>query len=125
MTLVLALVAFVIGLSAVGAEAQTIYVPRGEHVIGVPLGALPAATGPTAVPTPAEGGLVRVDGLPAGAMVAVDGRPLGGGAELGGGWIVLAPGPHFFDVALPGGHAIRFTVVTPVESSGYQVVPKP
>jgi hypothetical protein len=69
--------------------------------------------------------MVRVDGLPNGAMVVVDGRPLGGPAELGGGWIVLAPGPHFFEVALPGGNAIRFTVVTPVESSGYQVVPKP
>ena len=45
--------------------------------------------------------------------------------EIGGGWISLAPGPHFIDVALPGGASLRLTVVTPVESSGYQVVPKP
>ncbi len=58
-------------------------------------------------------------------MLAVDGRALGGAAEVSGGWIALPPGPHFIDVALPGGAAIRLTVVTPVESSGYQVVPKP
>lgn len=122
---VLALVAVLIGLPGVHAEAQSVYVPRrGGKVIEVPLGALPV-TATTHLPTPAEGGMVRVDGLPNGAMVVVDGRALGGPAELGGGWIVLAPGPHFFDVALPGGNAIRFTVVTPVETSGYQVVPKP
>lgn len=121
---VLALVAVLIGLMGVHAEAQSVYVPRGGKVVEVPLGALPV-TATTQLPTPAEGGMVRVDGLPNGAMVVVDGRALGGPAELGGGWIVLAPGPHFFDVALPGGSAIRFTVVTPVETSGYQVVPKP
>jgi hypothetical protein len=120
---VLALVVVLIGHPVVHAEAQSVYVPRGGKVIEVPLGALPVTAG-TALPAPAEGGMVRVDGLPNGAMVVVDGRPLGGPAELGGGWIVLAPGPHFFDVALPGGN-IRFTVVTPVEGSGYQVVPKP
>ena len=125
MTLMLALVAVVVSLSVVGAEAQAIYVPRGGTVIEVPLGSLPGMTTATELPVPAEGGMIRVDGLPAGAMVAVDGRALGGPADLGGGWIVLAPGPHFFDVSLPGGKAIRFTVVTPVESSGYQVVPRP
>jgi hypothetical protein len=113
----------VLGVSAAVADAQTVFAPHGGRVIAVPLAGIPAAM--ASAPVPAEGGMVRVDGLPAGAMVAVDGRALGGAAELGGGWIVLAPGPHFIDVALPGGQAIRFTVVTPVESSGYQVVPKP
>ena len=125
MTPVLVLVAVMVGLLAGRAEAQKIYVSRGGKVIEVPLATMPAAAASNGLPAPAEGGLVRVDGLPTGAIVAVDGRPLGGAAELGGGWIILSPGPHFFDVALPGGHAIRFTVVTPVETSGYQVVPRP
>ena len=124
MILVLVLLAVLIGLPGGHADAQSVYVPRGGKVIEVPLEALPV-TGATVLPAPAEGGMVRVDGLPAGAMVAVDGRPLGGPAQLGGGWIVLAPGPHFFEVSLPGGNAIRFTLVTPVDSSGYQVVPRP
>ena len=125
MTPVLVLVAVLVSLLAGQAEAQKVYVSRGGKVIEVPLATMPGAADTTALPAPAEGGFVRVDGLPAGAMVTVDGRALGGAAELGGGWIVLAPGPHFFDVALPGGPAIRFTVVTPVETSGYQVVPRP
>ena len=94
------------------------------RVIAVPVA--PAVPEPPTLATPpSEGGMVRVDGLPAGAAIAVDGRPLGGAAEISGGWISLAPGPHFIDVALPGGASLRLTVVTPVESSGYQVVPKP
>lgn len=120
----LALSMLVAGLSVSVAQAQTVYVPHGGRVIAIPFVAgVPAA--PMSSPSPAEGGLVRVDGLPAGAMLAVDGRALGGAAEVSGGWIALPPGPHFIDVALPGGAAIRLTVVTPVESSGYQVVPKP
>jgi len=120
-------------LSVSVAEAQTVFVPHGGRVIAVPLvggvpGAPDAPSAPapvSAMPLPADGGLVRIDGLPKGAVLAVDGTPLGG-AEVGGAWIALPPGPHFIDVALPGGGgAIRLTVVTPVESSGYQVVPKP
>ena len=123
MRLGLALVVLVLGLSGAVADAQTVFTRQGGRVIAVPLADLP--TTPTSTPVLAEGGTVRVDGLPAGAQVAVDGRPLGGPGELAGGWIVLPPGPHFIDVTLPGGQAIRFTVVTPTESSGYQVVPKP
>lgn len=128
MTLVLALVALVAGLSVSVADAQTVYVPHGGRLIAVPLAGAAVAAASAPVPVPAEGGMLRVDGLPAGAAVTVDGHPLGGVKELSGGFIVLAPGPHFVEIALPGGHAIRFTVVTsvtPVESSGYQVVPKP
>ena len=119
----LALVVLVLGLSGAVADAQTVFTRQGGRVIAVPLADLP--TTPTSMPVLAEGGTVRVDGLPAGAVVAVDGRALGGPGGLAGGWIVLPPGPHFIDVTLPGGQAIRFTVVTPTESSGYQVVPKP
>ena len=79
------------------------------------------AQGPPAI----EAGAVRVDVLPAGAVLAIDGRPVGGPADVAGQWIVLAPGPHAIDVALRHGGAIRVTVVVPVESSGYHVVPKP
>ena len=123
MRLGLALVVLVLGLSGAVADAQTVFTRQGGRVIAVPLADLP--TTPTSTPVLAEGGTVRVDGLPAGAVVAVDGRALGGPGGLAGGWIVLPPGPHFIDVTLPGGQAIRFTVVTPTESSGYQVVPKP
>ena len=123
MRLGLALIVLVLGLSCAVAEAQTVFTRHGGRLIEVPLADLPAM--PTSAPVLAEGGTVRVDGLPAGAVIAVDGRALGGSADLAGGWILLAPGPHFIDVMLPSGQAIRFTVVTPVESSGYQVVPKP
>jgi hypothetical protein len=123
MRLGLALVVLVFGLCGTVADAQTVFTRQGGRVIAVPLADLP--TTPTSTPVLAEGGTVRVDGLPAGAQVAVDGRALGGPGGLAGGWIVLPPGPHFIDVTLPGGQAIRFTVVTPTESSGYQVVPKP
>jgi len=123
MTLLLALVALVGALTVSVADAQTVYVPQGGRLIAVPIASVPVAAAST--PVPAEGGMLRVDGLPPGAAVAVDGHPLGGARELSGGWIVLVPGPHFVEVAVPGGPAIRFTVVTPVESSGYQVVPKP
>ena len=76
-------------------------------------------------PATLEGAAVRVDVLPAGAVLAIDGRPVGGPADVAGQWIVLAPGPHAIDVALRDGGAIRVTVVVPVESSGYHVVPKP
>lgn len=112
-------------ISMAEAEAQTVYVPHGGRVIAVPAPVVPAPPPPvSAMAPPADGGVVRIDGLPAGAVLAVNGRALGG-AEVSGGWIVLPPGPHSIDVALPGGGAVRFTVVTPVESSGYQVVPKP
>jgi hypothetical protein len=124
MRLWLALVVLVLGLSCAVADAQTVFTRQGGRVIAVPLADLPT-TPPSSTPVVAEGGTVRVDGLPAGALVAVDGRALGGPGGLAGGWIVLPPGPHFIDVTLPGGQAIRFTVVTPTESSGYQVVPKP
>ena len=123
MRLGLALVVVVLGLSGAVADAQTVFTRQGGRVIAVPLADLP--TTPTSTPVLAEGGTVRVDGLPTGAVVAVDGRALGGPGGLAGGWIVLPPGPHFIDATLPGGQAIRFTVVTPTESSGYQVVPKP
>jgi hypothetical protein len=90
-------------------------------VPGVP--GVPSA--PTVTVSPGAGGLFRIDGLPAGAMLVIDGRPAGGGTDVGGQWISLAPGPHVLDVTLPGGVAMRLTVVTPVESSGYQVVPRP
>jgi len=123
---VFAVIVLALGVSVSLLEAQTVFVPHGERVIAVPLvPALPGTPPPVSAMTPpAEGGLVRIDGLPAGAVLSVDGHVLGG-AEVGGGWIALPPGPHFLNVALPGGAAIRFTVVTPVESSGYQVVPKP
>jgi hypothetical protein len=124
MRMPLALLVLAAGLWTVTAEAQTVFVPHGGRVVAVPLPP-PAQGAPSSSPAPAEGGLVRVDGLPAGAMLAVDGRPFGGGADVGGAWIALPPGPHFIDVALPGAGAIRLTVVTPVETSGYQVVPKP
>jgi hypothetical protein len=111
-------------LSVSVAEAQTVYVPHGGRVLAVPLAGV-APPPVSAMMPPSDGGLVRIDGLPAGAMVAVDGRALGGAAELSGGFIVLPPGLHAIDVTLPGGGALRFTVVTPVESSGYQVVPRP
>jgi len=123
MRLGLALVVLVLSLSGAVAEAQTVFTRQGGRLVAVPLPDLPPD--PTSAPVLAEGGQVRVDGLPAGAKVAVDGRAFGGPADLAGGWIVLPPGPHFIDVMLPSGQAIRFTVVTPVESSGYQVVPKP
>ena len=129
----LLVVGLVAGVSIAVADAQApgvVYVPHGAHVIAVPLAGAMAgtpATPPAPLPVsamspPAEGGLVRIDGLPQGAVLAVDGHVLG---DARGGWIVLPPGPHFLDVALPGGGAIRVTVVTPVESAGYQVVPKP
>lgn len=130
----LAVVLLVTCVSIAVADAQApgvVYVPHGAHVIAIPLAgamagapAAPPVPPPVAaMPGPAEGGLVRIDGLPPGATLAVDGYTLGGG-ETRGGWIALPPGPHFLDVALPGGGAIRLTVVTPVESSGYQVVPQ-
>lgn len=125
MKLVLAVLGLMAGLpiSLADVEAQTVYVKQGGRVIAVPVA--PVAPPVNVTAAPGEGGLVRVDGLPAGAMLAVDGRAFGA-AELSGGWIVLPPGPHFIEVALPGGTgAIRFTVVTPTESDGYQVVPKP
>ena len=118
------LLVVVAALPGAVADAQTVYVRQGGRVIEVPFAVGIPSSSPTIAP-PAEGGLVRVDGLPAGAGVTVDGHRLGGPAELAGGWIALPPGPHFIDVALPGGTSIRLTVVTPVESSGYQVVPKP
>jgi len=125
MRLGLALVVLVLSLSGAMAEAQTVFTRQGGRVIAVPLADLPTTPASSSTPVLAEGGSLRVDGLPAGALVAVDGRALGGPGGLAGGWIVLPPGPHFIDVTLPGGQAIRFTVVTPTESSGYQVVPKP
>ena len=124
MKLVLAVLGLMAGLpiSFADAEAQSVYVPHGRRVVEMPLAAVPPPPGSMMAP-PSDGGLVRIDGLPPGAALAVDGRLIGG-AELASGWIVLTPGPHFIDVALPGG-SIRMTVVTPVESSGYQVVPKP
>jgi hypothetical protein len=110
-----------VGLAQV--EAQTIYVPHAGRVVAVPVA--PAA--PT-IPSMAtgEGGMLRVDGLPAGAVLAIDGRVLGPVDPGAGAWVALPPGPHFVDVALPGGAgAIRFTVVTPAESEGYRVVPRP
>lgn len=114
-------------LSAAVASAQTVYTRQGGRVVEVPISSGgPVAPGVGALPAepPAEGGMVRIDGLPAGASLSIDGQPLGGAAEVRGGWISLAPGPHFIDVALPGGTALRLTVVTPVESSGYQVTPR-
>jgi hypothetical protein len=120
MRILFAMLVLAAGLQASVAEAQTVYVRQDGRLVAVPLTAdVPPA------PTPSDGGLVRIDGLPTGAMIAVDGRALGGAAEVSGGWIQLSPGPHFIDVALPGGSALRLTVVTPGESSGYQVVPKP
>jgi hypothetical protein len=112
-----------LGLGLAEAGAQTIYVPHGGRVVAVPVA--PAA--PLSVPiAPGEGGLLRVDGLPAGAVLAIDGRVVGAADPGAGAWVALSPGPHFVDVALPGGAgAIRFTVVTPAESDGYRVVPKP
>jgi hypothetical protein len=123
MRLVPAMVALAVWLTVAGADAQSVYVRQGGRLIEVPLGSvpMPATAG---APVPSEGGVLRVDGLPAGAAVSVDGHALGGARELAGGWIVLAPGPHFVEIALPNASAIRFTVVTPVESSGYQVVPR-
>ena len=114
----------VTALTGAVAHAQTVYVPLRGRVIAVPV-APDMAEPPTVATTPSEGGMVRIDGLPTGAVLAVDGRALGAATEVSGGWISLAPGPHFIDVALPGGTSLRLTVVTPVESSGYQVVPKP
>jgi hypothetical protein len=104
-------------------EAQTIYVPHRGSVVAVPLppgapGAAPLAAG--------DGGVLRVDGLPAGAVLAIDGRPMGTMDPHAAAWITLPPGPHFIEVALPGGAGtIRMTVVTPAESDGYRVVPRP
>lgn len=134
---ILAVVLLAAGVFGGVAEAQApgaVYVPYGGTVIAVPLGgfvsgspgAPPVAPPVTTLPgLPPEWGLVRVDGLPPGAMLSIDGRPVGGTLEISGGWLALPPGPHLLDVTLAGGSAIRFTVVTPVESSGYQVVPKP
>jgi hypothetical protein len=119
-----ALLGLAAGLSVSVAEAQTVFVQHGGRVLAVPLAGV-GEPPVSAMTPPSDGGLVRVDGLPAGAMVTVDGRALGGAVELSGGWIVLSPGPHAIDVTLPGGAALRLTVVTPVESSGYQVVPRP
>jgi hypothetical protein len=58
-------------------------------------------------------------------VLAMDGGVLGSAKDVVGRWIALPAGPHLLDVAFPGGGAIRITVVTPVASSGYQVVPKP
>jgi hypothetical protein len=129
---ILAAVVLAAGVSGGAAEAQgpgTVFVPRRGAVIAVPLG----STAPAPPPVPSgismlpssEGGVIRIDGLPPGAVLAVDGQPVGGAAEVVGGWIALTPGPHLLEVALPGGGAVRLTVITPVESSGYQVVPRP
>ncbi len=115
-----AILALVGALAVSAAEAQTVYVRQGGRLVAV---AVPVEAPPA--PTPSDGGLVRIDALPAGAAIAVDGRALGIAAEVSGGWITLPPGPHFIEVVLPAGGALRFTVVTPGESSGYQVVPKP
>ena len=115
-----AMLAVTAGLWCSPAEAQTVYVPHGGRVVAVPI-----AAGAPSEAAPTEGGLLRIDALPKGAVLSVDGRALGGPAELSGGWIALPPGPHFLDVALPGGGAVRLTVTTPGESSGYQVVPQP
>src|SRR5688572_31414191 len=112
MKLVLTVLGLMAGLplSFADAQAQSVYVPHGGRTVELPLTSV--ASPLTAMVPPSDGGLVRIDGLPAGTALAVDGRLVG--AELGGGWIVLSPGPHFIDVALPGGGAIRLTVVTPV-----------
>jgi hypothetical protein len=112
-----------LALGLVEAEAQTIYVPHGGRVVAVPV-APPAPTIPSMAA--GEGGMLRVDGLPAGAVLAIDGRVVGHVDPGAGAWVALPPGPHVVDVALPGGAgAIRFTVVTPAESDGYRVVPRP
>ena len=124
MRMVLAVLGLLAGLPISFAEAQTVYVPHHGRTVAVPVvPAVPAL--PHGAVSPGEGGLMRVDGLPAGAMLAIDGEPFGGGAAVGGAWITLPPGSHFIDVALPGGGSIRLTVVTPVDKSGYHVVPKP
>lgn len=126
MRMVLAVLGLMAGLPIPIADAQGVYVPHQGRVVAVPVvpGVAAVAT-PGLTLSPGDGGLLRIDGLPAGAMLAVDGRPLGGGTDVGGAWIELAPGPHVIDVSLPGGGALRLTVVTPAERSGYQVVPKP
>jgi hypothetical protein len=123
MKLVLAVLGLMAGLplSLAEAQAQSVYVPHGRRTVEVPLASV--APGVT-LSAPGDGGLVRIDELPAGAALAVDGQLVVGPA-LARGWITLSPGPHFIDVGLPGGGAVRLTVVTPIETSGYQVVPKP
>jgi hypothetical protein len=121
--------------SVAAAQAPwSVFVEHGGRVVAVPIGpavtAVPAAPAapPPVTPVPgvsSEWGLLRLDGLPPGAAIAIDGRPIGAFDASSATWIALPPGPHFLDVALPGGTAIRVTVVVPVESSGYQVVPKP
>jgi hypothetical protein len=122
--MVLAILGLMAGLPILLAEAhaQTVYVPHSGRVVAVPL----PPPAPVAVPAgPIEGGLLRVDGLPAGAALAIDGRFFGT-VDPSAGWIALPPGPHVIEVALPGGAgAIRLTVVTPVENDGYHVIPKP
>ncbi len=112
-----------VGVPSGVADAQpTIYVPHGGAIV-----ALPAPSGSPIMDAPSstEGGLARIDGLPSGAVLAMDGGVLGSAKDVVGRWIALPTGPHLLDVALPGGGTIRITVVTPVASGGYQVVPKP
>ena len=126
MRTVLAILGLMAGLPIVSADAdaQTVYVPHNGRVVAVPLppstpvgGGVPAGT--------SEGGFLRVDGLPSGSALAIDGRFIGT-VDPSAGWIALPPGPHFIEVALPGAAGvIRFTVVTPAESDGYRVVPRP
>jgi hypothetical protein len=112
-----------VGVPSGLADAQpTIYVPHGRAIVALPApGGLPNLDALSS----AEGVLVRIDGLPSGAVLAVDGGALGGAKDVVGRWIALPAGPHLLDVALPGGGAIRITVVTPAASSGYEVVPRP
>lgn len=126
MRMVLAILGLMAGLPIVVAEAdaQTVYVPHNGRVVAVPLPPPAPPMGGVAAGM-SEGGLFRVDGLPAGAALAIDGRVFGT-VDPSAPWIALPPGPHVIEVALPGGTGvIRFTVVAPVESDGYRVVPRP